>query len=112
MTKHFIDSWQFANCKAYALMLEGNYVGKFIVAYPKDGAGILHAGLIVFEGLTENPLSNCDFSKTGKAGGCGYDKETAALLDVLCLFGHDVKGDGQGVYSVFESFGIKAICII
>ena len=79
MSKHFIDSWQFAHCKAYALMIEGIYVGKFLVAYPKDGAGILRAGLCVFSGLTENQLSNCDFSKVGKANGFGYDKETDAL---------------------------------
>ena len=112
MSKHFIDSWQFANCKAYALMVEGNYVGKFLVAYPKDGAGTLRAGLCVFHGLTENPLSNCDFSKVGKAVGFGYDKETAALLDVLRQFGHDVKDNGQGVESVFKGFGITAIRII
>ena len=112
MSKHFIDSWQFAHCKAYALMLEGNYVGKLLVAYPKDGAGILRTGLLVFPGLTESPLSNCDFSKTGKARGFGYDKETAALLDVLRKFGHDAKDNGLGVESVFESFGIKAIRIV
>ena len=112
MSKHFIDSWQFANCKAYALMIEGTYVGKFLVAYPKDGAGTLRAALLVFPGLTENPLSNCDFSKVGKARGFGYDKETAALLDVLRQFGHDVKDDGRGVESVFRGFGITAIRII
>ena len=112
MSKHFIDSWQFAHCKAYALMVEGNYVGKFIVAYPKDGAGTLRAALCVFSGVAENPLSNCDFSKTGKARGFGYDKETAALLDVLRKFGHDAKDNELGVESVFESFGIKAIRIV
>ena len=112
MSRHFINSWQFANCKAYALMIEGNYVGRFLVSYPKDGAGILRAGLLVFPGLTENPLSNCDFSKVGKAVGFGYDKETAALLDVLRQFGHDVKDNGQGVESVFKGFGITAIRII
>ncbi len=112
MTKHFIDSWQFEHCKAYALMIEGNYVGKFLVSYPKDGAGILRCGIVVFSGLTENPLSNCDFSKTGKARGFGYDKETASLLDVLRQFGHDVKDNGQGVVSVFKSFGITAIRVV
>lgn len=112
MSKHFIDSWQFASCKAYALLIEGNYVGKFLVAYPKDGASTLRASLCVFNGLTGNQLSNCEFSKTGKARGCGYDKETAALLDVLRQFGHDVKDNGQGVESVFKSFGITAIRIV
>ena len=112
MSKHFIDSWQFANCKAYALVIEGKYAGKFLVAYPKDGAGTLRCGIVIFSGLTENPLSNCDFSKTGKARGFGYDKETAALLDVLRQFGHDVKDNGQGVESVFKSFGITAIRIV
>ena len=112
MSKHFIDSWQFANCKAYALMIKRKYVGKFLVAYPRDGAGILRAGLIVFSDLTENPLSNCNLSKTGKASGFGYDKETAALLNVLRQFGHDVKDNGQGVETVFESFGITAIRIV
>lgn len=109
MSKHFIDSWQFEHCKAYALMIEGKYVGKFLVAYPKDGAARLRAALCVF---TDSTLSNCDFSKTGKASGFGYDKETAALLDVLRQFGHDVKDDGQGVESVFEDFGITAIRIV
>lgn len=109
MSKHFIDSWQFAHCKAYVLMIEGNYVGKFLVAYPKDGAERLRAALCVF---ADSTLSNCDFSKTGKARGCGYDKETAALLDVLRQFGHDVKDDGHGVESVFKSFGITAIRIV
>lgn len=112
MSKHFIDSWQFANCKAYALMVEGNYVGKFLVAHPNDGAGTLRCGIVVDSGLTENQLSNCDFSKTGKAVGFGYDKETAALLNVLRQFGHDVKDNGQGVESVFKSFGIAAIRIV
>ena len=93
-------------------MIEGNYVGKFLVAYPRDGAGTLRAALLVFPDLTENPLSNCDFSKVGKASGFGYDKETDALLNVLRQFGHDVKNNGKGVHSVFKSFGITAICII
>lgn len=93
-------------------MIEGNYVGKFLVAYPKDGAESLRAALHVFNGLTGNQLSNCDFSKTGKARGFQYNKETVALLDVLRQFGHDVKDDGQGVESVFESFGITAIRVV
>ena len=112
MSKHFIDSWQFARCGAYVLLIEGDYVGRFLVSYPKDGDGTLRCGIVVFSGLTENPLSNCDFSKTGKARGFGYDKETAALLDVLRQFGHDLKDKGQGVESVFASFGITAIRII
>jgi len=112
MSKRFIDSWQFEHCRAYALMIEGNYVGKFLVAYPKGGAEMLRAAVSVFPGVTENPLSNCDFSKVGKAGGGGYDKETAALLDVLCQFGHDAKDNGQGVESVFKGFGITAIRIV
>ena len=76
MTKKTVYEWLddldrtlWSRCKAIIILKNGEYVGKILVAYPKDGAGILRAFLF-------------DFGNTlqmGTAGGYGYDKLSAAL---------------------------------
>lgn len=51
---------------AWALLWGGNGVGKIIVAYPSDGAGIVKAQINVWSG----PLEGAPIMK-GQAGGFG-----------------------------------------
>ena len=64
-----IDRTTWARSKAIAILKNGEYVGKILVAYPKDGAGTLRAFL----------FDSGNTPQMGTAGGYGYDKLSAAL---------------------------------
>ena len=61
----------------------GQIAGKIIYAYPNDGAGTLYASLWDWS----NPGKGYRSIQDGRANGCGYDKQSACLDDMV--FGHD-----------------------
>lgn len=64
----------FANVSAYVVVDKlGNRVASISFKYPRDGAGRLYAYVHVFGGAMVR----------GYAGGGGYDKHSAAVLDAV-----------------------------
>lgn len=59
----------FQHVSAYVIVKDGNQVGSIAYKFPKDGAGRLTC-FLHFNGYA---------MVTGFAGGCGYDKKSAAL---------------------------------
>lgn len=68
-------------CKAVALIHNGEYAGRIVANY-SDGGGVTAT-----VGIWKGPLAEMP-STTGTAGGYGYDKFSAAILDAL----HRVQG--------------------
>lgn len=79
---------KFSKVSAYAVMSDGEYAGKIVINYPKDGAGRLH--VFVHEFGYE--------MITGFAGGCGYDKVGAALQDAF----KKCKGNDSALYTALS----------
>ena len=97
---------------AYALMLEGDIVGRVIVAFPEDGAGIVRASVAAFQGS----LSTFD-RMSGSAGGYGYDKRSTAVWDALNRAGvpnlPDFGGRGEGtMIEAFKGLGYQLESIL
>ena len=97
---------------AYALMLDGDIVGRVIVAFPNDGAGIVRASVAAFQG----PLAAFD-RMNGSAGGYGYDKRTTAVWDALNRAGvpnlRDFGGRGEGtMIEAFKELGYRLESIL
>lgn len=80
---------KFSKISAYAVMRNGEYEGKIVVSYPKDGAGRLHVFVheFGFEMIT------------GFAGGYGYDKVGAALQNAH----KNCKEVGSDLYAALET---------
>jgi hypothetical protein len=96
----------------YALMLEGDLVGRVIVAYPNDGAGIVRASVAAWKGS----LAGFD-RMNGSAGGYGYDKRTTAVHDAL--YRAKVPGlvafDGRGetcMEDAFKGMGYQLVSVL
>jgi hypothetical protein len=93
---------------AYALVMDGEFCGKIISAFPTDGAGIVKCSIIAFKGA----LDVTGEAMKGQAGGYGYDKESAAFCDALDRSefpdAPDLSGRGMAsVISWVESLGYK-----
>ena len=81
-------------------MSTGKFAGKILVAYPKDGAGMLRAALWDFTPEHGRDVQN------GHANGYGYDKLGAALDSMRFGTGNQlfvIDGD-QGIESIREQF--------
>lgn len=99
-----------ARVEAFALLLEGKPVGKCVVAYPSDGAGIVKASVVAWEGQLASDKLN--FGIIGRAGGYGYDKSVAAVADALCKAGIDCPNHGWNESGLFEHFGYTVFQVI
>lgn len=73
--KSIFDHPAVKRVSAWAIMKDGAYAGRIIVAYPKDGAGIVRAHVAIFDLKGE--------VMQGSAGGCGYDKTSSAIHDAF-----------------------------
>ena len=77
---------------AIALFYEGDYAGKIVANWSDNPAGSVCTATM---GVWKGPLSY--MSGTGKAGGGGYDKLSAAIADALMRAGlHDQCPVGSG----------------
>jgi len=97
---------------AYALLEDGQVVGRVIVAFPNDGAGIVRASVSAFSGT----LAAYD-RMNGSAGGYGYDKRTTAVWDALNRAGvpnlPDFGGRGEGtLIEAFKGLGYQLESIL
>lgn len=63
----------FRKTAAAAILKDGNYTAKVCIKYPADGAGRLYAYVHVFRAEMAR----------GFAGGYGYDKTSAAIMDAM-----------------------------
>ncbi len=95
--KSIFDHPAVKRVSAWAIMKDGAYAGRIIVAYPKDGAGIVRAHVAIFDLKGE--------VMQGSAGGCGYDKTSSAIHDAFYRgkFADLPDFDGRGVGAV-ETF--------
>ncbi|MEI6478548.1 MAG: hypothetical protein WCO52_06190 [bacterium] len=110
MAKNFFDLPAVRQVSAWVICHEGDCVGKILVAYPKDGAGIVRAFVTIWSG----PLQQ-DGRMTGKAKGYGWDKTSGAVDDALgnLTNGLDLSGRGMGaITSFFESHGYSLWSVI
>jgi hypothetical protein len=65
---------------AYVLMYKGKYAGRIVANWSDNPMGsVCTAGVYIFDGPFESMPST-----TGKAGGCGYDKLSAAVHEAIC----------------------------
>jgi hypothetical protein len=56
------------------ILKEGKIIGKIIIAYPKDGAGVVHVNFWDWSDKNHTPEV-----QYGRASGYGYDKVSAAI---------------------------------
>jgi hypothetical protein len=105
---------------AIALLWGGEMAGKIIVAWPRDGAGVVRATVQLFCG-TDAPHGPEYVAGSGSAGGYGYDKSSAAILDALRRAGLELVGDhgalngGCGrsaVWAAFRELGYQVVEIL
>jgi hypothetical protein len=82
--------------KAYALVLDGKFVGSIRFKVPRDGAGRLYVQLHI---KGNNLLE-------GSAGGYGYDRETAALCGTQIL-DVTINDDGDRWYDQLRQAGFE-----
>lgn len=80
----------FSNVSAYAIVKDGQLVGKIAYKFPKDGAGRLVC-FLHFHGYE---------MVTGYAGGYGYDKRSASL---------EAAADHKDLLKVNEYSGLSAM---
>ena len=83
-------------------------VGKIIVAYPRDGAGRLYAALWDWTGPEPRDVQE------KSVGGYGYDKNSAAIDDML--FGHGAREfrldcDGTGMNTAAAQFRVHGYAL-
>lgn len=97
-----------ARTSVWVLLHGGEYAGRIIAAWPADGAGRLRMYVAFFRGELEHPEAMC-----GQAGGCDYDKGSAAFADALKRHGvgaPDLSGRGmEAVAAWLESKGYAVI---
>ena len=95
-----------------ALLFDGKYCGKIIIAWPKDGAGQVKAMVSAYDGTFKG------FGiMRGNAGGYGYDKGSAAVHDALLRANvpdvPDLNGRGMGSVIVYlGSIGYKVLDVL
>ena len=63
---------------AKVILKDGSIAGKIIIAYPKEGSGIVHVNL--WDWSDKKHISPVQY---GKAGGYGYDKVSAAIAGMV-----------------------------
>ena len=106
-TKHIEETPALNRAGAYVIIDERRekdslpIAGKILVAYPKDGAGILRASLWDFTWVGDHDVQD------GAANGCGYDKLSAALhgMHFGCGDrGFDLDCNGRGIEVVRAQF--------
>lgn len=80
------DSLAVKCVNVFALLHNGEFAGRIVVAHPTDGAGVMYATVVVWGG----PLSYLP-SSSGRAGGYGYHKGSAAVGDAFAraISAHD-----------------------
>ena len=105
-TKHFID--KFNDTRAWALRFNGDAGGRVVAKWSKSGV----CELRVWANYGTPLYCSGDAHKSGKAGGYGYDKFSAAFQDWLDRNGFktekDIHGRGAGaVKEYLESLGYK-----
>ena len=85
----------------WVMLQDGKVVGRIITAWPNDGAGRVKVAVMAWEGV----LKGYD-AMLGQAGGCGYDKESAAIQDAFDRHGFKTGQDlsGRGMTTVGEYF--------
>lgn len=68
----------------WALGWQGEYAGRLLVAWPRDGAGRVYAGIQAWAGpLGCHEGDGRDTPIEGWAGGYGYDKLSGAVVNAL-----------------------------
>lgn len=83
------------NICAYAILKDGEPIGRVVLKYPKDGAGRLYAYVQVYGA----PMVR------GWAGGYGYDKATAAVSGASTYLRPDVEDEiRQGIANCVADF--------
>ena len=84
-----------ARTSVWVILHSGELAGRIITAWPNDGAGRVR--MIV--SISGGPLKQ-EETLFGQAGGCGYDKESAAFQDAMDRHGvvvdRDLSGRGMG----------------
>lgn len=95
----------------YSLSHAGEYCGRIIIAWPKDGAGIVKAAIHAWKGpWKELP------AMLGQAGGYGYDKASAAVADAMSRHGVESPDlGGRGMSSVItwmETVGYQVVQVL
>lgn len=116
--KNIFDHPAVKRVSAWAICYQGDIVGKIIVAYPLDGAGIVRAQVNIWDGPfrnTEVLRRNTEVLR-GKARGYGWDKTSGAVADalhVLLIGEEDLSGRGMGAVAAwFDSYGYSLTQIL
>ena len=102
---------------ALVLLWNGTPAGKVVANYSDNPNGsVCTANVWVFEG----PLAERLTLRTGVAGGCGYDKLSAAVYDCLTLGGlsrdevlaHGLDSGNGGTETYFRSLGYDIYWVV
>ena len=97
--------------KAWALTFKGEMAGRIVANYSDNPAGSV---CVASAGFWGGPFKDKEHS-TGRAGGYGYDKFSAAVSEALHKIGVVNELDGRGDSSVknfLESKGYKVLEVI
>ena len=100
-----------ARTSVWVLLCAGELAGRIITAWPNDGAGRVRMAVSIYRG----PLKQ-DEALLGQAGGCGYDKESAAFQDAMDRHGvvvdQALSGRGMSVvrdWFVSEGYDLRQV---
>ncbi len=97
--------------KAWAVMFSGEMAGRIVANYSDNPNGSVCTATV---GFWNGPLKDT-VASTGRAGGYGYDKFSAAVSSALNKIGvkNDVDGRGDSsVKSLIEKIGYSVIEVI
>ena len=104
------DMKHIKSVSAYVLMYKGKFAGRIVANWSDNPNGsVCTAVVMIFDG----PLDSMPVT-TGKAGGCGYDKLSAAVHEAICktvgkdsgLVVPDLAGAGMSsVHAWLKEFG-------
>lgn len=109
--KSAYDQIHVKSVKAWALLFNGEMAGRIVANYSDNPNGSVCTATV---GFWNGPLKDTNAS-TGRAGGYGYDKFSAAVSSALNKVGvkNDVEGRGDSsVKSLLEKIGYSVIEVI
>ncbi len=109
--KSAYDQIHVKSVKAWALLFNGEMAGRIVANYSNNPNGSVCTATV---GCWNGPLKDTDAS-TGRAGGYGYDKFSAAVSSALNKMGvkNDVDGRGDSsVKALLEKIGYSVIEVI
>lgn len=77
------DTKAVQHVSAFAVLYRGKPAGRIVVGFPIGGSGM--GAAIATVAIDSGPLANLGggYALHGSAGGCGYDKESAAVANAI-----------------------------